>query len=208
MNPFQLQRRRGVTLTELIFAVTILSGMMAAVITLFVGVIRQERTNLRMIQMTYDTSHLHREMRQLASVGGSIGTSGNQVTFFNEITGVTSQIRYEDLDGNPDTIGDNQIVLIKDVDADDEDSRIVVRYVSPLRNASGSFLPMFSRQPGRPQPLLIQFRVGDRTGPIGRTARANVTSATYDECRADDAFTGDGFQSVAFRSVIMPRRPN
>jgi type II secretory pathway pseudopilin PulG len=192
------RRRRGLTLPEIAIASTIMSVLIIGVITLFVSIIQQERTNLRMLQMSYQSQQFHRELRRVASYGSAITSSTSSVRFDDLANGTTAELRYEDTDNNPATIGDNTIIFDPDV-ATDNDERLVLRYVSPLV-VGGTTQPIFRRQAGTPAPLIVEFRIGDRTGPTSRADRRNNSAA-----KADDAFTGPGLQTMVYRGAFTPR---
>jgi hypothetical protein len=192
------RRPRGMTLPEIAIASTIMATVIIAVIGLFISLLWQERTNLRMLQMSYESQQLHRELRRVASFGSSITSGTTSVRFDDLGAGTTAELRYEDADSNPATIGDNVIVFDPDV-ATDNDERTVLRYVSPLV-VGGTAQPIFRRQAGTPSPLIVEFRIGDRTGPTGRRDRAGNAGA-----KADDAFTGPGLQTMVYRGAFTPR---
>jgi hypothetical protein len=194
------------TLVELAIASGLMLTIIVAIMALFIAIMRQERSNVRSLQMAYNSAQLHRELRRVASIGASISTTADAVRFENLGTGTISELRYEDLDNNPDTIGDNRIVFDPDVDADG-DERLLIRFVSPLV-VNGVQQPIFRRMPGTPSPLVVEFRVGDRTGPISRGERAALAreeTTLGRAVRADDAWTGAGLQSQVYRGVFMPR---
>ncbi|MBX3727852.1 MAG: type II secretion system protein [Candidatus Sumerlaeia bacterium] len=198
--------RRGMTLVELAIASGLMLMIIVAVMALFIAFMRQERSNVRALQMSYNSAQLHRELRRVASIGAAISTSADSVRFENLGTGTISELRYEDLDNNPNTIGDNRILFDPDVDTDG-DERVVIRFVSPLV-VNGVQQPIFRRMPGTPSPLAVEFRIGDRTGPISRgerTTLARQDTTAGRAVRADDAWTGAGLQSQVYRGVFMPR---
>ncbi len=192
---------KGFSLLELVFASGILLTISITLIALYLNVITRERTNIKTIRMAYDSANLHREMRKIAAIGGTINVDNDTITFTNTITGTTSLLTYVDEDGDNDTIGDNYMELIPDVN-DNTAKRTVVRYGSRLTDPDNSsqFLPIFSRLGNFRQPIIIEFRIGDRVGIRDLKERAND-----DKANAEDALTGKGFQSLVFRGAYGPR---
>ncbi len=208
-NPFP--RHRAQSLVELLFAVTILILMTGAVVGLFVTVLRVEQKNITRIRMAYDTADLHRALRRYAAVGGVnntvIDANNISVTFSDNDTSpsVIRRLQFVDGDGDPKTIGDNRIEFIPDMNSPD-DTQQVISYVSPIDSTTtpGEYSPIFSRAGTFNQPLLVNFRVGDRRGDImDRDARSGVA-----ECIDEDTWTGPGFQSILFRGAYGPRNVN
>lgn len=191
--------RRGLTLTEVTMASAIMALIVAALMSLFITILRQERSNLTMLRMGYEATALHRDLRRVAAQGADITQVGNVVEFTHSVTGVRSRLEVVNEDDDWDTIADNYIIFIPDVDNPD-DARRVIQWISPLYDESDNQIPIFQRLPGSPAPLAVNFRVGDRSGPRERSERAKDADA-----RADDAFTGPGLQSYVFRTVFTPR---
>ena len=201
VNLFSKPRRRGITFIELLISVSILSFVMIATMYFFVSILRQERSNIRTLQMAYQTANLHRELRKVSAYGGNIDiTNGRAVQFTNEVTGVTSELRFVDDDGDPFTIGDNTIEFDPDITIEDDDE-ILISLVSPLTDEDGNILPIFARADGFPDPLLVEFRMGDTSGPVSRGNRSKIAQA-----RQDDAFTGPGLQTNVYRGAFALRR--
>lgn len=196
---FRRYRRRGLSLIELVIAAGIFTSVMAGIMYLLLAVMRQERSNISMLNMAYESTNLHRELRKVASNGANIQAAGDTVQFTNTVTGTTAELRYVDSDDDPATIRDNSIVYDPDTSTSD-DEQTILRYVSPLDDGGGTSLPVFRRIAGTPSPLLVEFRVGDRGGPLDRNDRPED-----DDARADDAYTGPGVQSMVFRGAYMPR---
>lgn len=181
---------------EVSIAAGLSSVLVIAIMLMFVHVLRQERTNVRLLRMAYDSAALHRTLRGTAANRGKI-INANAVRF-TALDGTVSELRYEDEDDDPNTIGDNRIVFEPDVSGG-QAGRVIVNHVSPLLDTNGVAIPIFRRIVGNtsPQPLEVSFRIGDRTQPDDR--------ASDDDAVADDAFTGPGFQSLVIRSVFTPR---
>lgn len=194
------------TLVEMSISLAIFAMMIGVVMTLFLFVVREERSNIMRIRMAYDAADLHRELRRYAAVGGVNNTvvdpNNISVSFTNADTGISSRLEFVDPDGDPDSMRDNLIRLIPDLDEPDKDVN-VVRFATPLIDPDdpSERLPIFSRAGSFNQALLVNFRIGDRRGDLTeRTARG-----ADDECRAEDAITGKGFQSILFRGAYGPR---
>lgn len=197
--PSPRRHRRGLTLTEITMASAIMAVITAALMSLFLIILRQERANITMLRMGYEATALHRDLRRVAAQGADITQVGNVVEFTNSVTGVRSRLEVVSEDGNWDTIGDNYIIFIPDLE-DPDNARRVIQWISPLYDDAGNTIPIFQRLPGSPAPLAVNFRVGDRSGPRARNERAQDEDA-----RVDDALTGPGLQSYVFRTVFTPR---
>ena len=202
MNPIHTPRRRqrGVTMIELIISQAIMAVLMGSLIYLFVSLISQEKSNLQRLNMAFQAAALHRELRSIAAIQGTIDPNQDFVIFSSRRGGETrvSRLEYVDGDGDPDTIIDNEVRLVRNVNDDEAQGATVVRFVSPLRNpATGEAQPIFTRTSGSPAPLIVRFRIGDRT---------RVANRREDEAaRQDDAATGRGFQSMVFSGAYAPR---
>lgn len=206
-----MRAQRGTTILELVFASFIFLAVSGAVLGLFISMLRAEQSNTVLLMMNHESAALHRELRQISANGANIAVSGgevnNDVVMFRRLsdeseTPVFSEMRYVDEDGDNDTIGDNAIVLIPD--RTDPDTRVVLmRLVSRLRDPDDpdEFLPVFTRSPGFGSPLVVQFRVGDRSAE--RTSR--MQRANNDEDARDDALTGPGYQGMVFQAAYGPR---
>jgi hypothetical protein len=203
--------RRGATLVELAIAASLFVGVSAVVMSLFLTMLQEERSNTTRLNMTHEVSSLHRRLREIAANGANIavanGELNNDVVLFRRLnddseTPVFSELRYIDEDDDNDTIGDNFIVFLPDRE-DEGNQQVVVRLVSRIPDVTspGGFRPVFTRSPGFGAPLVVQFRVGDRSAV--RQSRAE--RAADDEDRRDDAFTGKGYQGIVFQSAYGPR---
>jgi hypothetical protein len=208
--------RRGTTLVEMMFSAAILVVVLTGIMGLFLFMLVEERSNVTRLNMTQEVSTLHRQLRNLAANGANIvvvaGEIDNDVVRFRrmdttkEVAGeevpVVSELRYVDEDEDNDTIGDNRLVLVPDVD--EEDATIdLVNFASRIPDPADEdeFLPVFTRSPGFGSPLVVQFRVGDRSGErLGRVQRAQS-----DVDRRDDANTGPGYQGIVFQAAYGPR---
>ncbi len=202
---------RGQSLLELVFAVTILVLVTGSVVALFVTVLQVEKRNIVRIRMAYDSADLHRQLRRYAAVGGVNNTvidpSNVSVTFVDnsETSAVTRRLQYVDGDNNPVTIGDNRIEFVPNI-AEPNNNQKVIRFVSPIADptSAGANLPIFSRDGSFNQPLLVNFRIGDRRGDlVTRKSRAANSEAIE-----EDRWTGPGFQSILFRGAYGPRNVN
>lgn len=190
-------RRRAFTLTEIVIASAIMLPIAISVMGALIYAARIEKRNRAINAISYGVANLHRQMRNITAAGDNIildDQNGQWVQFVyredtdeGEILFKTGRLSYNDADSNPDTILDNSIVLFPDLETDDETSRIVIWNVSPLYDASGNPLPIFSRPAvAGVNALLVQFRVGD---PSPEQSLA----------------TGPGFTSMVFRAAFAPR---
>jgi hypothetical protein len=203
--------RRAATLVELSIAAGLFVLIAGVVMSLFLTMLQEERSNTSRLNMTHEVSGLHRQLREIAANGANIavanGELNNDVVLFrrlddNSETPVFAELRYIDEDDDNDTIEDNFIVFLPDRE-DEENQQTLVRLVSRIPDAGsvGGFLPVFTRSPGFGAPLVVQFRVGDRSA--ARTARGE--RAANEEDRRDDAHTGMGYQGIIFQSAYGPR---
>lgn len=195
-------RKRGFTLLELSIASGILALVSISIMALWISMIRQERSSIRLVRMSYDSAALHREMRKVAANGGLINVENDSTIEFSDLdTGVTAELRFEDDDGDNDTISDNRVVLYPDV-SNPTRRRTVVRWASRLDDPDnpGELLPAFTRDGTFASPIKLQFRLGDRVGIISPAERAQNAQA-----RLEDTETGPGFQSLVFRGAYGPR---
>jgi hypothetical protein len=185
--------------------------VLGAVFSLFLLMLTEERSNVTRLNMTQEVAQLHRELRNMSANGASIvvvaGVLDNDVARFRRLdlvgeTPVTTELRYIDEDEDNTTISDNRLVMIPDIN-EPEGMITLVRWISRLAHPDDEdrFLPVFTRSPGFGAPLVVQFRVGDRSAQRpGRSARAQD-----EEDRRDDAITGPGYQGVVFQAAYGPR---
>lgn len=198
MQSIRKRRHRGVSFLELMIAQGILATLMVGLMFLFVEMVRVERSNLARLNMAFQAAALHRELRQVAASPGVIAFNdvGDEfIRFERRVAGgarIVSELRFIDRDGNPNTIADNEIILVRNVDSNSTAGNTVVRYVSPIPGT-----PMFTRGQGIPAPILVNFRIGDTSRPENRLTNA--------QARRDDSLTGRGFNSMVFRGAYTPR---
>lgn len=193
------RRRRALSLVEVIFASAILLGVSAATTLLYIRILRVEKQNLAMLSMAFDTANLNRELRRVASSGGLIDVVNGDTIFFTPAGGSPSRLIYIDEDGDNTTIQDNRIELITTDEDGETQARAIVQNISRLPGPGGTLVPVF-RRTGARSPIYVEFRVGDRINVRNPQDRANNSDA-----RAEDRFTGPGFQSMVFRGAYGAR---
>lgn len=219
-------RRRGLTIVELIFTSTMTLILMVAVITLFIEMLRLEQSNTRQLAMIRDANDLSRELRQIASKPGVVVDQNffltgvaprtpNSVVPTSEIRAYIqwgrlddnegSELLIRDIDGDPTTIGDNSLILVRDFN----NPRIArtLNYVSPLEvTGTVTWANAFSRPEPPPgvqylnSPLQVQLRFGDRINIRSRSARRSDPRAAD-----EDRFTGPSFESVVLNTIYASR---
>ena len=211
LNKFGRRRkRRGMTLVELMIAVAIFGTVMILMTALLIEVLQRQKGNNTTLRLLYNSANLHRQLRVVAASGAAIDVEEDQadsdgdgirglVRFVNEDLARVAEIRFVDEDGDLNTIEDNSIIYVPDISASEESGRIVISYVSPII-LGGTQQPVFTRQDGNPDPLIVQFRAGDRPAPPQPTLRAESLTGP-----SDDAITGQGNQSIIFRGAYAPR---
>jgi len=218
------RHHRGITFLELMIAVAIFTTVMTMMIDLLVEVMKRQKSTNTQLTLLYNSANLHRRLRTIAAVGAQIELGEDQadsdndgirgfVRFVNTDLNETSELRFVDIDRDITTIDDNFIEFIEDITAVDSSgnplNRVEVRYVTPL-TLNGVEQPVFTRENGTPDPLVVRFRAGDRAGPGDPIERAGRSRTDKNQdldtiWEKDDAVTGPGLQSIIFRGAYAPR---
>ena len=210
------KRRLGVSLTEMMVSVAILSLVMLIVIpamVYFARVTKGLRNEQRMLQhMNIFLQRMGQEMTAATEVnlvdGSTVQLSGFESEYVEDSSSTTGftyirrpltvELRYEDGDGKPETIKDNRMIIEKTVrnnngDLYSQERDELLYYLSPIPAPEGStedYLPIFTEDTSQARPYVeMQVRMGDRRKPAPS---------------ADDALTDAGYQSLHIRYLLMP----
>lgn len=181
-------RKRGVTLVETMVAVGIFTVVTMMVITgiIFYGRSLAALHSQARLQnnITLVLQQLNFEMDEVVRI--SINQAGDRLRFVYPQGNLRRELVYQDDDENPETIGNNRLVLIEIIDGNIVSQKTLIAGISPYNQE-----PIFNRisQTGR-DVWELTFLAGDRTNP---PSNENLR------------VTGPGYQAHLARFILTPR---
>ncbi|PKO18673.1 hypothetical protein CVU37_04615 [candidate division BRC1 bacterium HGW-BRC1-1] len=192
-KPFTRLRTRGVTLTEMIVALSIfaMAGIaMASTMVIYARAAKSLTTRTRMEESARRfVQTLEFEAAEAQSVG--VLNSGTMLQFIRPDNSVRQYV-FANGDGNLNTIGDNQI--LERVTADTNTGARVRLSLCSQVTSGGATLPVFQQDDTADRTFAnLIVRVGDRN--TSRNAAVRKT---------DDLETGPGYQAFVINVSFVP----
>lgn len=191
---------KGLTLVEVIFVVFIGSLISGIIIMAFLQLARLNKsTSMQLLMSTKAhqvTETLERDIRRACNISVSEDGFNLTLTFAQDANsdGVYEYsnlyYRYQNTDGNHLTIKDNTLVMDPDMNLNNGNEKIMLRYITPLPKISSGFEEIFTIDSLRGAVVNIRFRVGD-----------SALIPSGDQV----AITGPGYQGVQIVTQAIPR---
>lgn len=216
-------RRRGFTTAELMISVSILLLVMLIVIPAMIfygrtlkGVRMQQRMQKDLNLFVQEMNHAMTQTYELVYSNEEVITFGSRQSSYVEdtdsatgftysVNSVNNELIYRDVDDDPETIHNNQLVWKRTVKNPsgatiEQTEEVLLNRLSPLYDDEGNALPFFDEITEGQRPfVLFQGRMGDRIAD-----RDNLTDEELAKVRADDAFTGPGYEGFVIRYTFIP----
>lgn len=174
-------REAGFSLVELVIALGLAGLVSAAAFTALISVIRQGRAGASQVQFTSMGRIATQKIARYVEQGRFVGLTSNGVNIISLDFDV-NRIYFRDIDGDPDTVEDNQLVYDRDV-ATAGGVKAICTHVRPIAGED-MFLVVDSTATAR-----FNFHVGDGT---------NTAAASF-------SGTGFGYQGIEIRTSATPR---
>lgn len=171
----QRRCRGAFTLMELMFAIVIMGWATGMTISAMSYTLRINKATRTQLYLAKDSLHFQRLMKQYATTAEKFVIDQGRTLHIFQPDGTQSQMTYED--------ATNLLYWVPDV-TNPGNQTVMLEMIRPLDAATPIFF-----QPSTVSGLRVRFRLADRTS--GNTA--------------DDAVTGQGFQTYVVDSVFSPR---
>jgi len=177
--------RAGMTMVEVLVAAMIGVILSAALMSFAVYMAKLSKSTFSQMKFCHYTKQTIERIAKVIRYAKRIEVKNNGTELYcTDERDITSEIYYNDADNDPQTLSNNKLYYVPDINNQNSQPEVIGRYISPFAGT-----PIFQYR-DRTSAVVINFRVGDPSADPGARFQSE---------------TGPGPQGVDVHTAFGPR---